>query len=82
MPPPPEWQIQTLSDLEVAHYSHLNLKLKKATLSAEANGIIGSSIRMKWDQDGKPIMSAYDKDGGGTSLKMLNKNLPYESGCM
>ena len=71
MPPPPEWQIQNLSDLEVAHYSHLNLKLKKAMLSAEANGIIGSSIRMKWDQDGIPIMSAYDKDGAGMKLMAL-----------
>jgi len=62
VPPPAEWE--TLPE-DVQKFSHVNLKLHHIALSEAANGILGCTMRLKVDSEGRAITSAYDKDGAG-----------------
>ena len=62
VPAPEAWQ---LSVEEKAQYAHINLKLSSIQVTDDANGILGSSTRMKYNEMGLPIMKAYDADGKG-----------------
>lgn len=48
-----------------SEYFHLNMRLEKVELSNAVSGTLGDSARLKYDEDGKPIMQALDKDGSG-----------------
>ena len=41
------------------------MKLERVELSDAVSGTLGDSARLKYDDNGKPIMQAYDKDGAG-----------------
>ena len=46
-------------------YSHLNMKMNKLEVTDHISGILGDTSRLKYDNQGLPIMEAYDKDGAG-----------------
>ena len=41
------------------------MKVIKVSITSQVNGEMGASARLKFDENGKPIMKAYDKDGKG-----------------
>ena len=62
VPAPSAWE---LSDEEKPEFAHFNLKVNKVSITSQVNGVMGASARLKFDDNGKPIMKAYDKDGKG-----------------
>ena len=54
-----------MSSAEKPQYAHINLKISSVQVTDDANGILGSSTRMKYNEIGLPIMKAYDADGKG-----------------
>lgn len=41
------------------------MQMNKVELSEDATGVLGDSARVKYDDNGEPILEAYDKDGAG-----------------
>ena len=62
VPPPAEWGVPAE---QVPEMSHVNIKFHSITIADDANGIIGCTVRVKKDQNGQPLLTAYDKNGGG-----------------
>ena len=62
VPPPEEWEVD---ESQVQELSHLNMQIKRVSLSEVANGLLGTSVRVKKDNEGRDIMHAYDKNGAG-----------------
>ena len=66
VPPPSEWSAPVGDDGKPdAQYVHLNLGMKRISLSGSADGILGSSVRLRYDEHGKPILKTSSKDGVG-----------------
>eukprot|EP00958_Prasinococcus_capsulatus_P029388 scaffold7404_cov363-Prasinococcus_capsulatus_cf.AAC.4 len=63
VPAPSEWEIGDSE--ERAEYGHLNLKVHEIYVTSHINGVLGASARMKYDEEGMPILKALDKDGKG-----------------
>eukprot|EP00958_Prasinococcus_capsulatus_P022821 scaffold3261_cov349-Prasinococcus_capsulatus_cf.AAC.1 len=62
VPAPAAWK---LDEEAAADLAHINFKIKKIALSSEAHGVIGQTSRVKYDENGMPVMAAQDKDGKG-----------------
>jgi len=62
VPAPQEWDIGTDAQEE---YAHVNLRIDHIEITSKANGILGASSRLKYDESGKKIMKGYDKNGLG-----------------
>ena len=58
-----DWHLDEVED--ILAYSHLNIKIDRTSLSESATGILGSTVRLKHDAQGNPILHAHDKDGQG-----------------
>lgn len=54
-----EWEVSE------SKYSHLNMKMTRLEVSDHVSGVLGDSSRLKYDDQGLPIMEASDKDGSG-----------------
>ena len=60
--PPAAWEVDPS---EIAQYSHLNLHMGRLAVSDAIHGLIGVSARLRYDEDGEPIMQGRDKNGAG-----------------
>lgn len=41
------------------------MQMNKVSLSEDVTGVLGDSARVKYDENGEPILEAHDKDGAG-----------------
>eukprot|EP00957_Ditylum_brightwellii_P169415 12894513-Ditylum_brightwellii.AAC.1 len=62
VPAPSSWNLDDEAAYDLAH---INFKIKKIALSSEAHGVIGQTSRVKYDENGMPVMAAQDKNGKG-----------------
>eukprot|EP00958_Prasinococcus_capsulatus_P030181 scaffold7978_cov376-Prasinococcus_capsulatus_cf.AAC.1 len=62
VPAPEAWG---LAEEDAAALAHINLKIRKIKLSSQAHGVLGQTSRIKYDNEGKAVMAAEDKDGKG-----------------
>jgi len=62
VPAPKAWKLDEQTALDLAH---LNFKINKIALSSDAHGVIGQTSRVKYDDNGMPIMYAQDANGKG-----------------
>ena len=62
VPAPASWKLEEEAAADLAH---INFKIKKIALSSEAHGVIGQTSRVKYDENGMPVMAAQDKNGKG-----------------
>eukprot|EP00958_Prasinococcus_capsulatus_P012987 scaffold1318_cov388-Prasinococcus_capsulatus_cf.AAC.8 len=62
VPAPAAWK---LDDAAAADLAHLNFKINKIALSSDAHGVIGQTSRVKYDENGMPVLYAQDKNGLG-----------------
>ena len=62
VPAPVSWNLE---DDAAEDLAHINFKIKKIALSSEAHGVIGQTSRVKYDENGMPVMAAQDKNGMG-----------------
>lgn len=57
-------ELQAWDEAGVKYY-HLNMQINKVELTEKVTGVLGDSARLKYDENGKAILEAYDKDGMG-----------------
>jgi len=62
--PPLAWGVAPYTE-EAVKYTHLNLHMIRVAASERLHGLIGVSSRMKYDEDGAPILEGRDKNGAG-----------------
>eukprot|EP00958_Prasinococcus_capsulatus_P013026 scaffold1318_cov388-Prasinococcus_capsulatus_cf.AAC.47 len=62
VPAPAAWQLEAE---EAAELAHINFKINKIALSSVAHGVIGQTSRVKYDENGMPVLAAEDKNGAG-----------------
>lgn len=73
VPPPSEWGAPVDEDGKPdSQYVHLNLGMKRISLSESADGILGSSVRLRYDDRGRPVLKTSSKDGVGLLEKPLD----------
>lgn len=59
--PPKSWNVAKEDE---ARFSHINIQVLSASLSSGI-GLIGETIVLKYDEQGKPIVKGMGKDGEG-----------------